>query len=95
MSSSPSPFGEEVFGLFQAMGPDGDGLEDMLGDLHHGEDLIARLREVFAVAGNPLTPEGHERGYFIVTEPALLPLADAKRVALDHYRKMGAVLREF
>ena len=89
------PFGEELFGLFQAMRPDGDGLEDMLGDLHHGEDLIARLREVFAVAGNPLTPEGHERGYFIVTEPALLPLADAKRVALDHYRKMGAVLREF
>lgn len=65
---------ETLIGLFQTFRPDGRGVETLFADLPGGSELLDRLGELYAAAGDDRRPQGGRDAYFVVrTPPAIDP----------------------
>ncbi|WP_164104278.1 apolipoprotein acyltransferase [Candidatus Laterigemmans baculatus] len=64
---------DDAIGFFQAFRPDGVGLGKVFEGVPHGEELLARLHQVFAASGSGARGDGMRDAYFVVRQPANLP----------------------
>ncbi|MCO8122282.1 apolipoprotein acyltransferase [Stieleria sp. TO1_6] len=74
---------ESLIGFFQLFRPRGDHLGDLLETLPAGDQLADRMQLVFDVAGDDRRPQGGRDAFFIVRQPAPLPVEQAEHHALS------------
>lgn len=75
--------------FFQSFRPDGHGLAEVFEGVPHGDQILSRLEEVYAVAGHTL-----EDMYFVVRAPQQAEKSDALLWAKGHFENMWKLARE-
>lgn len=72
---------ESLIGFFQQFRPDGTALEGLFQEFEAGPELHARLRQLYAVAGDDRRPGGGRDAYFVVRQPKPIAPQQAERLA--------------
>jgi hypothetical protein len=80
---------EQVIGLFQSLRPEGTSLTNIFEDVPFGDDLLSRMRELFAVAGNPRRPEGGMDAYFVVRKPTKATAEAVQQASRDWLEQLA------
>lgn len=60
---------DSLVGFFQVFRPDGQALADLFSELEVGDELQARLQQLYTIAGNDHRPSGGRDAYFLVRDP--------------------------
>lgn len=82
---------DHLFGLFQCFMPDGKGVEQVFAPLPDGDELLRRVRPIYAATVTHFDQvAGAVPGYFVPTQP-ISPEVEGQRLGTDLLRGM----REF
>ncbi len=73
--------------FLHAFRPDGAGLDALFDGMPHGADVLARLRRVFEIAGDP----GRGHAYFIVLDAPAATCRDLEALARRHLESLAAI----
>ena len=63
---------DSLIGFFQSFRPDGLALSGLYEELEIGDELHARLDQLYEAAGNDRRPQGGRDAYFVVRRPSVL-----------------------
>ncbi len=84
---------EHMAGFFQYFRPDGAGLEKVFEDVEGGDEIVARLLEIYEATSAGSTSETEEDGYFVVRNPSPIHAARAEELVRRHRDFVAAMAR--
>ena len=72
---------DSLIGFFQLFRPDGTAIVDLYEELDIGDQLVERLQQLYAAAGDDRRPQGGRDAYFVIRRPRPLDPDYAKELA--------------
>ncbi len=82
---------DSLIGFFQLFRPDGRALTGLFDNFDEGEELEARLQQLYEVAGDDRRPSGGRDAYFIVRSPAAISPEQAEHDASVWLQGLGSL----
>lgn len=84
---------EDAIGFFQTFRPRGENIEKVFRDVPHGEELLERIKEVYALAGDPTRPDGARDAYFVVRKPVKISTEVARHACTEWLKQLAELDR--
>jgi len=90
--TSPEPWTpDQMAGFFQCFRPDGQGLSQAFEGVECGEEILARLLEIYRATADGWLRENSHDGYFIVRNPPPTTSSQAEDLVRKHLKRVVAM----